>query len=47
MADEALDNYIRQVINNFFASLATGIPELGLPPLDPLLIGNITVPHMT
>lgn len=47
LADDALDNYVRQVINNFFASLATGIPELGLPPLDPLLIGNITVPHMT
>jgi len=42
--DDALDNYIRQVINNFFSSLDTGIPVLGLPPLDPLRLGNFTVP---
>jgi Haemolymph juvenile hormone binding protein (JHBP) len=45
--DEALDNYIRLVINNFFAALDTGIPALGLPILDPLNLGDITIPTLT
>ena len=45
--DEALDNYIRLVINNFFAALDTGIPALGIPVLDPLNLGDITIPSLT
>ncbi|XP_046442167.1 uncharacterized protein LOC124192739 [Daphnia pulex] len=45
--DDALDNYVRLVINNFFAALETGIPALGIPPMDPLWIGNLTVPTLT
>nr|CAH0098060.1 unnamed protein product [Daphnia galeata] len=45
--DDALDNYVRLVINNFFAALETGIPALGIPPMDPLWIGNLTIPTLT
>ncbi|XP_057364922.1 uncharacterized protein LOC130685614 [Daphnia carinata] len=45
--DAALDNYVRLVINNFFAALDEGIPALGIPPMDPLWIGNITIPTLT
>ena len=44
--DAALDNYIRLVLNNFFAALGTGLPALGIPPLDPLAIGNISIPNL-
>jgi len=44
--DAALDNYIRLVLNNFFASLATGFPALGIPPMDPLPVGNISIPNL-
>lgn len=44
--DAALDNYIRLVLNNFFAALGTGIPALGIPPLDPLAIGNVSISNL-
>lgn len=45
--NDALDNYVRLVINDLFAAMTTGIPGLGIPPLDPLKIGNITIPTLT
>ena len=45
--DAALDNYVRLVINNFFAALDEGIPALGIPIMDPLNIGNLTIPTLT
>lgn len=44
--DAALDNYVRLVINNFFAALDQGIPALGIPVMDPLNIGNLTIPTL-
>lgn len=44
--DAALDNYVRLVINNFFAALDEGIPALGIPVMDPLNIGNLTIPTL-
>lgn len=44
--DEALDNYVRLVVNNFFAALDEGIPLLGIPVLDPMVIGNLTIPTL-
>jgi len=46
VGDASVNNYVRLVINNLFADLATGIPELGIPSMDPLRIINITIPTL-
>lgn len=46
VGDAALDNYVRLVINNFFANLKTGVPELNIPPLDPFYIGDLPIPTL-
>merc|ERR1712224_265752 len=35
--DDSLDNYVRAILEELRAAMAVGIPELGIPILDPLM----------
>jgi len=40
-ADESVNNYIRAILQNFKGQMATGVPDLKIPVLDPLSIPTI------
>ena len=44
--DDSLDNYIKAVLETFKASMPTGIPELGIPVLDPFDVPKFEIPHI-
>jgi len=44
-SDDSLNNYLLAVLENFRESMPTGIPQLGLPPMDPLKIGDQSISH--
>ncbi|XP_054724645.1 uncharacterized protein LOC129234636 [Uloborus diversus] len=39
--DEKLSEFIREVLENFRDQMPEGIPDIGIPPIDPLVIPNI------
>ena len=45
--DDSLDNYIRAVLETLKASMPTGIPELGIPILDPFDVPHFDIPHIS
>jgi len=44
-ADDSLNKYILATLENFRESMPTGIPALGLPPMDPLEVGDQAISH--
>jgi hypothetical protein len=46
-ADESVDNYIRAILDNFRSQMTTGIPDLGIPVLDPFAVPHFTIPHIS
>jgi len=44
-ADDSLNNYILATLENFREQMPTGIPEFGLPAMDPLKIGDQSISH--
>jgi hypothetical protein len=44
--DPELDAYIRAILELFKAQMSTGIPELGIPVLDPFDIPHFDIPHI-
>jgi len=43
--DDSLDNYIRAILDNLRDQMPVGLPDLNIPVLDPLRIGDIDVNH--
>ncbi|XP_026323307.1 protein takeout-like [Hyposmocoma kahamanoa] len=41
--EKALGRCLRDVLNNYIPHIATGLPEYGIPPCEPLLIPSLTV----
>ncbi|KFM75382.1 hypothetical protein X975_12633, partial [Stegodyphus mimosarum] len=39
--DEKLSSFIREILENFREQMPDGIPDIGVPPVDPLVIPNI------
>jgi len=46
LRDDALDAYIKAILENLRDQMPEGIPELGIPPLDPLSVPGIEIPHI-
>ena len=46
LADESLDNYIRQILEQLKIAMPNGIPELGIPVLDPFQVPHFNIPHI-
>ena len=46
-ADDSLDNYIRAVLEQFKSQMTTGIPDLGIPILDPFAVPHFDIPHIS
>ncbi len=44
--DDSFDNYIKAVLDMLRAAMPTGIPELGLPVLDPFAVPHFDIPHI-
>merc|ERR1712002_449574 len=42
--DDNLDAYLRQILDLLKAQMPAGIPELGIPPLDPFLVPHFDIP---
>ncbi len=42
MSDDSFKRFFKAVLQNLKAHMKTGIPELGIPPLDPLKIGSFS-----
>merc|ERR1712002_1161417 len=42
--DDNLDAYLRQILELLKAQMPAGIPELGIPPLDPFLVPHFDIP---
>lgn len=39
--DRKLSEYIREILENFREQMPEGIPDIGIPPIDPLLIPDV------
>merc|ERR1719402_1552885 len=46
-ADESFDNYIRAVLDTFRSQMTTGIPDLGIPVLDPFAVPHFNIDHIS
>jgi len=44
--DDSLDNYLRLVLEKLRESMPTGLPDLGIPPLDPFEVPHFDIPHI-
>ena len=44
LRDEALDQYIKEILETLKSLMPTGIPDLGIPPLDPLEVPHFDIP---
>lgn len=45
--DDSLDNYLKEVLEMLKAAMPTGIPELGIPILDPFDVPHFDIPHIS
>merc|ERR1712110_936124 len=45
--DDSLDNYIKAILELLKAGMPTGIPELGIPVLDPFAVPHFDIPHIS
>ena len=45
--DDSLDNYIKAILEMFKAAMPSGIPELGIPVLDPFAVPHFDIPHIS
>ena len=46
VADESLDNYIKAILTQLRIAMPNGIPELGIPVLDPFQVPHFDIPHV-
>lgn len=44
--DDSFDNYIKAVLEMLRAAMPTGIPDLGIPVLDPFAVPHFDIPHI-
>ena len=44
--DDSLDNYVKAILEELRAAMAVGIPELGIPILDPFDVPHFDIPHI-
>jgi len=44
-SDESLDIYVRAILENLRENMPVGLPDLNIPVLDPLRIGDIDINH--
>ncbi len=45
--DDSVDEYLKAVLEMLKASMPTGIPELGIPILDPFDVPHFDIPHIS
>lgn len=45
--DDSLDNYIKAILEQLKAAMPNGIPELGIPVLDPFDVPHFDIPHIS
>merc|ERR1712110_371101 len=45
--DDSLDNYLKAILEMLKAAMPTGIPELGIPVLDPFAVPHFDIPHIS
>lgn len=43
---DPIDDYIRLILEMLRAKMPEGIPELGIPPLDPFAVPHFDIPHI-
>ena len=41
-----MDDYIKAILEELRAAMPTGIPELGIPILDPFDVPHFDIPHI-
>merc|ERR1711936_1478963 len=44
--DDTLDQYIRDILDLLKTLMPTGIPDVGIPPLDPFEVPHFDIPHI-
>ena len=44
--DDSVDDYIKAILEELRAAMPTGIPELGIPILDPFDVPHFDIPHI-
>jgi len=44
--DDGIDQYIRDILELLKAQMPNGIPELGIPPLEPFEVPHFDIPHI-
>jgi len=44
--DDSVDNYIKAILEELRAAMPVGIPELGIPILDPFDVPHFDIPHI-
>jgi hypothetical protein len=44
--DDSLDNYIKAVLEMLKAAMPNGLPDLGIPVLEPLAVPHFDIPHI-
>ena len=44
--DDSLDQYIREILEMLKSLMPAGIPDLGIPPLDPFEVPHFDIPHI-
>merc|ERR1712130_878576 len=44
--DDNIDQYIRDILELIKSQMPNGIPDLGIPPLDPFEVPHFDIPHI-
>ena len=44
--DDNLDAYLKEILELLKAQMPGGIPDLGIPPLDPFQVPHFDIPHI-
>ena len=45
--DDSVDNYIRSILELLKVTMPNGIPDLGIPPLDPFEVPHFEIDHIS
>merc|ERR1719297_509522 len=46
LEDDNIDQYIRDILELIKSQMPNGIPDLGIPPLDPFEVPHFDIPHI-
>ena len=46
VGDPAVDDFLKQILELLKQMMPAGIPDLGIPPLDPFEVPEFEIPHI-